>query len=593
MRHVLARFAVRWTTTLLCSAGVLSAAAEAGGIRVVTYNIDADTGTSTPQPGLDTVLQAIGNANLAGNTQPIDVLALQELYFTPSTTLQPLVNSLNAIYGNRAYAFDPFVGATTGNLTGNGPNGLIYKTSTIQVLEAVGIGPVSGSGAARQPVRYKLHPIGYPSTADFYIYVSHYKASSGSSNANRRNIEATTIRTDANALGPNAHIIYSGDFNLTGGSGEAAYQTLIGPGNGQAHDPVNPAGNWANSSQFVGLCTESATTLDARFDFLLVSGATLNQPGFQFVPGSYTAFGNNGSTVFGGNVSSASNTALMDLPNRTQVLSLLTTVTDHLPVVADFNIVGLAPPPPTNPAATPSSVCDGGPTTLSASVPAGQTVDWFTDSCGGTFIGSGASLIASPALGTTYYARARDITSGMVSTTCATVSVTVSQSPTLSQQPASQSVCSSGAGTFSIATGGGTAPFTYTWQVQDGAAWVNLNTSPVALSCGGSAVASSPASSQTTISVESCPGVTAYQVRCVVSNDCGGVSSDAATLTICYANCDCSTGAPALTASDFSCFLSRFRAGDPYANCDGSTGTPSLTAVDFSCFLNAFRAGCP
>jgi len=50
------------------------------------------------------------------------------------------------------------------------------------------------------------------------------------------------IRANADALGPNVHIIYAGDFNLTGGSGEAAYQTLISAGNGQAHDPVNRRG---------------------------------------------------------------------------------------------------------------------------------------------------------------------------------------------------------------------------------------------------------------------------------------------------------------------------------------------------------------
>ncbi len=61
----------------------------------------------------------------------------------------------------------------------------------------------------------------------------------------------------------------------------------------------------------------------------------------------------------------------------------------------------------------------------------------------------------------------------------------------------------------------------------------------------------------------------------------------------CYANCDGSTGTPALTAADFTCFLAKFRAGDAYANCDGSTGTPLLTASDFTCFLAKFRAGCP
>ena len=61
----------------------------------------------------------------------------------------------------------------------------------------------------------------------------------------------------------------------------------------------------------------------------------------------------------------------------------------------------------------------------------------------------------------------------------------------------------------------------------------------------------------------------------------------------CYANCDGSTGTPALSANDFQCFLNKFAQADPYANCDQSTGTPALTANDFQCFLNAFAGGCP
>jgi len=62
---------------------------------------------------------------------------------------------------------------------------------------------------------------------------------------------------------------------------------------------------------------------------------------------------------------------------------------------------------------------------------------------------------------------------------------------------------------------------------------------------------------------------------------------------VCYANCDGSTVVPVLSAADFTCFLSKFRAGDSYANCDGSTGSPLLSAADFTCFLGKFRAGCP
>ncbi len=63
--------------------------------------------------------------------------------------------------------------------------------------------------------------------------------------------------------------------------------------------------------------------------------------------------------------------------------------------------------------------------------------------------------------------------------------------------------------------------------------------------------------------------------------------------TPCYANCDGNTTAPLLSASDFTCFLTKFRAGDAYANCDGNTTAPLLSASDFTCFLNKFRAGCP
>jgi choice-of-anchor B domain-containing protein len=65
------------------------------------------------------------------------------------------------------------------------------------------------------------------------------------------------------------------------------------------------------------------------------------------------------------------------------------------------------------------------------------------------------------------------------------------------------------------------------------------------------------------------------------------------TCAPCYANCDGSTAAPILNVADFTCFLTKFAAGDPYANCDGSTVEPVLNVADFSCFLTKFAAGCP
>jgi outer membrane protein assembly factor BamB len=60
----------------------------------------------------------------------------------------------------------------------------------------------------------------------------------------------------------------------------------------------------------------------------------------------------------------------------------------------------------------------------------------------------------------------------------------------------------------------------------------------------------------------------------------------------CYANCDGSTTPPVLNVADFTCFLTKFAAGDAYANCDGSTTQPVLNVADFTCFLTKFAAGC-
>jgi hypothetical protein len=86
----------------------------------------------------------------------------------------------------------------------------------------------------------------------------------------------------------------------------------------------------------------------------MVSSAVLaanNQPGLQLIPNTYTSFGNsyylNGvlsSTMqYSGNVTDSTNTGpLTDLgATRSSVLTALTNVSDHLPVVADYTIAGL------------------------------------------------------------------------------------------------------------------------------------------------------------------------------------------------------------------------------------------------------------
>ncbi len=181
----------------------------------------------------------MGNHHLAGNAQPVDVIGLQELLDTNdntivSSSLPALVNQLNSFYGAGTYAYDPTPDPTTGGTQFNGPSGLIYNTHTIQVVAATSLDYAftSGNGVPRAPMRYQLRPAGYGPNADFYMYVSHYKSGSGSSNTFVRNDEAMEIRGDADDLGSSAHVLFTGDHNLFGDSNEPAYQTLLASGVG-------------------------------------------------------------------------------------------------------------------------------------------------------------------------------------------------------------------------------------------------------------------------------------------------------------------------------------------------------------------------
>jgi hypothetical protein len=165
-------------------------------------------------------------------------------------------------------------------------------------------------------------------------------------------------------------------------------------------------------------------------------------------------------------------------------------------------------------------------------------------------------------------------------------------SPSIETQPSSRSVCQNGSAPFSI-TASGSAPLIQ-WQIQtDPNTWATMGNDLLSLPCGGSAYASPPNAASTQIGVIPCPGATSYQIRCVVSNACGSATSDQATYTVCYANCDCSATAPTLNVADFTCFLQKFAAADPYANCDASTTPPIFNVADFTCFLQKFAAGCP
>jgi len=312
-------------------------------LRIVDYNTGGEA-----RPSLSTVLAAIGAESVNGIAKKPDVFSLQEQE-TSATTTQGIVDVLNGIYGAGIYARATIDGASSGG----GRPGLIYNVQTVQLGGQMAASTISASGAARETQRYEMRPVGYDEAAKFYVYVSHYKASNTAPDAARRNVEAQEVRANADALGT-AHRIYAGDFNIYTSS-EPMYQTLTAVGPAQAFDPLNRPGAWQDDASFKDLHTQSpaATSryagqvtggMDDRFDFQLVSAELLDNEGLSYIGGSYHAFGNTGTHNLNGDITTGSATVLQSrLPGYTTaqaaaVLEALASTTDHLPVVADYQV---------------------------------------------------------------------------------------------------------------------------------------------------------------------------------------------------------------------------------------------------------------
>lgn len=344
-----------WFTFALGFSLLLPMAAQAQ-LRVVTYNTltGQSGGVQTARPEISTVLESIGLETYNGLAKPIDVLLLQEQYST-SVSTQSFVDVLNNIYGPGVYARSSLNGFTSSFDGEGGAPALVYNTQSVQLLSEVRLGDVGGNpDQPRSTLRYQLQPVGYDSSAEFYVYNSHYKASTGTENAQRRLGEAIINRDDADALGEGTSIIYGGDFNIRSSS-EAMYQELLSSGPGQAFDPIDVSASWHNQSSLAYLHTQSPCLsvggggdctpgfasggVDDRFDFQLVSGELLDNEGLSYIENSYHAFGNNGSTF--NNAINVGNT--ITFPGvtkftKSEILDALHDASDHLPVVADYQL---------------------------------------------------------------------------------------------------------------------------------------------------------------------------------------------------------------------------------------------------------------
>ena len=346
--------------------GVVLPVARGQDVRVANYNTEADVnGVTAPRTGLSTVLEAMGEANTsAGNVataHPLDIIGLEETT-SNAATVAPIVTSLNSFYGAaNVYAQSTYQGTESGNdpTTGNGPNAIIYNTSTMSLLSSTGIGMPTGAtnGEYRQVVRYEFQPVGGNASQDFYVYVSHMKSSASGTTADdqtARGEEAAIIRTNEDSLGSGASFLTMGDFNLDS-SGEAAYTTLTATATASSHGQNVDEKNLSNASiSFTGSGytaneTDSVSTLkyrdDIQFQSTNISSGT--STAIKYLANSYRVFGNNNTVAYQGAVNASSNTALSGLSGSitgSAAETALTTASDHYPVVVDYTLASVPEP---------------------------------------------------------------------------------------------------------------------------------------------------------------------------------------------------------------------------------------------------------
>ncbi|MES2622743.1 MAG: gliding motility-associated C-terminal domain-containing protein [Bacteroidota bacterium] len=115
-------------------------------------------------------------------------------------------------------------------------------------------------------------------------------------------------------------------------------------------------------------------------------------------------------------------------------------------------------------------VCSGGSTTLTVAdgfLGTGATWQWYSNSCGGTIVGSGTSIVVSPVSNTTYYVRAEGSSPCTTTTACASVLVTVSSfSSSPSSVAGTTTVCEGNSTTLSVV--GGSLGTGADWQWYEG-----------------------------------------------------------------------------------------------------------------------------
>ncbi|HEX5472702.1 MAG TPA: hypothetical protein VFW73_12500 [Lacipirellulaceae bacterium] len=295
-------------------------------MRVVDWNTFNGPNNATDDANFQTVFQAIGNETVQGNTQRIDILALQETDppGTGNDSIGRVVSILDSLYPSTTYA-----SVVTPVDGGGDSTGIVYDTSSVSLIDSVQV----GAGTLTHNIeRAEFRPIDTNGTSDFYVYSIHLKSGDGGTEVATRGNEAAILRADADSLGEGAQVLFVGDFNMQASS-EAAYTNFVSAGPGQLQDVADAPGHWNNNPAFKSLHTQDPqTAMDDRFDIQFATGEFFDGVGVDYVTNSYHVFANNGTHTVDAPITTGTGAS-------PEVLNALVAASDHLPVVADYQVI--------------------------------------------------------------------------------------------------------------------------------------------------------------------------------------------------------------------------------------------------------------
>lgn len=224
------------------------------------------------------------------------------------------------------------------------------------------------------------------------------------------------------------------------------------------------------------------------------------------------------------------------------------------------------PSAPTNVTASPDPTCAGTTITLSGTVGAGETIDWYANACSGLPFASGLSVNRVANTTTTYFAKARHPGTGTQSATCTPVLSTVIPQPVVPGSAGSDrnNFCTNDGADIVLSVSGGSGT-TARWFTG---------------SCGGASIGTG-----TSLSIPSPTETTTYFVRW--ENECALTTCRSVTVTVLQQAADYNQDG-LVDFFDYLDFVDAYSSSDPSSDFNGDT---SIDFFDYLDFVDAYSLG--